>query len=173
MIKKPPPKGKIITGTIILVVGFLSPLLIPAVVATNWPTGVKSVVSGLLAFGIPEIFMIIAVSIMGKDGFNYLKRILSILLRKYGPPDEVSKTRYRIGLFMFILPLLVSIFAPYFGPKLEFFENSRVTIMIVLHVMLIVSIFVLGGDFWDKLQGLFTHGAKIQPASKDAPNKHK
>ena len=26
--------------------------------------------------------------------------------------------------------------------------------------MLIVSVFVLGGDFWDKLRALFVHGAR-------------
>ncbi len=163
--EKKSPTSRLWIGIIILLVGFLSPLLIPVVLATEWSTGVKSVISGLLAFGIPELFMIIAVGIMGKDGFNYLKRYLSFVLRKYGPPDVVSPLRYNVGLVMFITPILLSIIAPYFGHKVGFFENSEITIMIVLHVMLIISLFVLGGDFWEKLRGLFIRRAKIDMGS--------
>ena len=163
---KKPPTVRLWVGIIVLVTGFLSPLLIPLVLSSNFSTGVKSVISGLLAFGIPELFMLIAVGIMGKEGFNYLKRYLSLVLRRYGPPDEVSQARYIIGLIMFILPLVVSIIAPYFGHKITFFENSEITIMIILHTMLFLSIFVLGGDFWDKLRGLFNSNAKIHYLSK-------
>ncbi|MCD4696749.1 MAG: hypothetical protein K8S16_10970 [Bacteroidales bacterium] len=163
---KKPPTARLWVGIIVLVTGFLSPLLIPLVLSSGFSTGVKSVISGLLAFGIPELFMLIAVGIMGKEGFNYLKRYLSLVLRRYGPPDEVSPIRYRIGLFMFLLPLLVSLITPYFGHKVAFFENSKVTIMLVLHTMLFLSLFVLGGDFWDKLRGLFNSNAKIHFLSK-------
>ena len=159
---KKPPTARLWTGIIVLVTGFLSPLLIPLVLSSGLSTGVISVISGLLAFGIPELFMIIAVGIMGKEGFNYFKRYLSLVLRRYGPPDEVSLLRYRIGLFMFFLPLLVSIITPYLGHKVAFFNNSEATIMLVLHGMLFLSLFMLGGDFWDKLRGLFIRGAKIK-----------
>ncbi len=113
------------------------------------------------AFGIPELFMVIAVGIMGKEGFNYLKRYLSLILRRYGLPDEVSPIRHSVGLVMFAIPLLGSVSAPYFSHKLVFFENREITIMITLHTMLFLSLFVLGGDFWDKLRGLFIRRAKI------------
>jgi hypothetical protein len=60
-------------GGAVIVVGFLSPLLIPLVASTNWSIGLKSAVSGLLALGIPEVFMIIGVAIVGKDGYQFLK----------------------------------------------------------------------------------------------------
>ncbi len=154
-------KGRIYGGSLVLLVGFLTPLLIPLVLATELSATIKSVVSGLLAFGVPELFMIIAVGIMGKEGFNYLKRYLSLVMRRYGPPDEVGPLRYTIGIIMFTLPLLLSIFIPYFGYKISFFSDSELVIMIILHIMLLLSLFVLGGDFWDKLRGLFIRRAKI------------
>jgi hypothetical protein len=60
-------------GGAVIVVGFLSPLLIPLVASTNWSIGLISAVSGLLALGIPEVFMIIGVAIVGKDGYQFLK----------------------------------------------------------------------------------------------------
>ncbi len=163
--KKVVPAGRLNLGAFVLVVGFLTPLLIPLVLKMGWSPGVTSIVSGLLAFGIPELFMIIAIAIMGKEGYNYLKRLFSIIIRRYGPPDEVSLLRYRIGLFMFILPLVLSILAPYIGDKIEFYAHHKTIIMVILHVVLILSLFVLGGDFWEKLRGLFIRRAKIDMQS--------
>ncbi len=163
--KKNTNRGRLILGSAVLIMGFIAPVFIPLVAATDWSTGVKSVISGLFAFGIPELFMIIAVGIMGKDGFDYIKRFLSIMLRKYGPPDEVSKLRYNIGLVMFILPIVLSIVAPYIGDKIDFYEHHKVIIMVSFHVLLILSLFVLGGDFWEKLRSLFIRRAKIDMES--------
>lgn len=54
------PNGRLWLGAAILVLGFLSPLLIPLVISSDWTAGTKSVITGLLAFGIPEVFMILA-----------------------------------------------------------------------------------------------------------------
>ena len=65
--------SKLILGTIILVAGFLLPLIIPLVLASDLSTSGKSILSGLLAFGIPEVFMIVAVAVMGKKGYEFIK----------------------------------------------------------------------------------------------------
>ncbi len=158
-------KVRLRLGSALLIIGFIAPALIPIVTATNWPTAVKSVVAGSLAFGIPELFMLIAVGIMGKDGFDYFKRFFALMLRRYGPPNEVSSLRYKTGLVMFSLPLILSIVAPYVGDKIGFYEHHKIIIMVVLHVMLVLSLFVLGGDFWEKLRGLFIRRAKIDMKS--------
>lgn len=148
-------------GGIVIVIGFLSPLLIPLITATNWSIGLKSAISGLLALGIPEVFMIIGVAILGKEGYQFLKDKLFGFLKQFAPPDKVSISRYRIGLVMFILPLLL---AWVFPIALHFFPS-------ILHVLLwvffcsdgilLASFAVLGGDFWDKLNGLFQYNTKI------------
>ena len=50
-------KTRLLLGGSVIVMGFLSPLLIPLVASTNWSLGLKSAGSGLLALGIPEVFM--------------------------------------------------------------------------------------------------------------------
>ena len=104
-------------GIIVLVVGWLCPILVPVVVATDLPTEWKTVLSGLLMVGIPELFTVAAVAILGKSGFNLIKERVFRFLKKHGPADAVSRTRYRIGLVMFVLPLLLGWLAPY-GPDL-------------------------------------------------------
>jgi hypothetical protein len=155
------PQGRLILGVTILVIGFLSPLLIPLVTGTSWSVGVKTTVSGLLAFGIPEVFMLIAIAVMGKQGYEYIKGKAFKYLKRFAPADEVSSTRYRIGLIMFSLPLLFGWLQPYLGHYFTFLNILPVWQYIVGDIIFFASFFVLGGDFWDKFSGLFKHKAKV------------
>jgi hypothetical protein len=155
------PKNKLILGAIIFISGFASPLLIPLVTKTSWSIGVKTAVSGLLAFGIPEIFMIVAVAVMGKPGYEFLKLKVFGFLKQIAPPDTVSITRYRIGLAFFILPLMVGWFQPYLGYFFPLLKQIPVWLFIIGDIVFISSFFVLGGDFWDKFSGLFKHNVKV------------
>ena len=84
-------------GVTILVVGFAAPLAIPLVTSSDLPTAWKTAIAGALAVGIPEIMMVVAAAVMGSEGFAELKRRFGKLLKKYGPPERVSRTRYRVG----------------------------------------------------------------------------
>jgi len=157
---KSPPRIRLILGGIVFVSGFLSPLLIPWVLGLELSTGMKSLISGLLALGIPELFMIIAAGILGKEGFSYLKQKLFSILKKHGPPDRVSKVRYIVGLFMFSIPLFIGWGLPYFDHYLPNYSNYEFWIKIGGDIMLFLSLFVLGGDFWDKIRSLFVYNSK-------------
>lgn len=156
-----PPKGKLVAAGIIFVGGFLSPLLIPFVTSSNLSTGWKATLSGLLALGIPEIFMIIAAAVAGKEGYSIIKSKIFGLFKKYGPADIVSKARYKIGLLMFILPILAGWLLPYFTNLIPSYEENRLIISAIGDVFLITSLFVLGGNFWDKLRSLFIYSARV------------
>ena len=155
-----PPKSRLILGGIVFILGFASPLLIPIVLASELSTAIKSTLSGLLALGIPELGMLIAVAILGKDGFSFLKQKLFGLLKRYGPPDTVSRGRYRFGLILFFLPLLAGLLLPYFESHFNFYAEHEFYFHMIGDSMLFVSLFVLGGDFWDKLRSLAVYGAK-------------
>ena len=149
-------------GLILFVVGFLSPLLIPLVTASELPTKWKAVISGALAVGIPELFSIVAIAIMGKPGYNYIKSRFFVFLKKHGPPDKVSPIRYRIGLVMFALPILFGWLAPYVPTVIPGYDLQGLIVNIIGDTMLISSFFVLGGDFWDKIRSLFVYGASAK-----------
>jgi hypothetical protein len=152
---------RLIVGTIILVVGFLSPLLIPWVTSTDWSVGLKSLLSGLLAFGIPEIFMLIAIGVMGKPGYEWIKEKVAKFIKPLLPPDTVSRTRYRIGLILFTIPILFGFLEPYLGHFFEGLKNIPIRLYLAFDLLFVASLFVLGGDFWDKLRGLFDYQARI------------
>jgi len=159
----PPPKGRLILGGGIFIIGFFSPSLTPLVVSSGLSPAWKTAISGMLVVGIPELFMIIAVAIMGKPGFQYLKSRLYALFKKYAaPPDEVSKTRYRVGLVMFISTLVFGIIEPYAGHLIPGHDSYPRVFAMGGDILLVSSFFVLGGDFWDKLRSLFIHEAKAQ-----------
>ena len=149
-------------GLIVLVVGWLSPLCIPVVTATDLPAKLKTIISGMLAVGIPEVFTILAIAIMGKSGYKLIKERIFSFLKKHGPPDRVSRTRYSIGLVMFVLPVLFGWLSPYGVHLIPGYESHRFAVSLIGDVMLAASIFLLGGDFWDKLRALFIHRATAQ-----------
>jgi hypothetical protein len=161
-----PPRARLIVGGAVFVAGFAAPALIPVVAASGLPASWKTALSGLLMVGIPELGMVIAVAILGKDGFAFLtggiKRRLGAFFKQHGPAEHVSATRYKIGLAMFLVPILIGWAAPYLGHHIPFYEGNELLYAIVGDVLLFSSLFVLGGEFWDKLRSLFVHGARAE-----------
>ena len=149
-------KSRLILGSIVFILGFFCPVFIPLVANLDLPVGWKAGISGFLALGMPEIFMIIAVSIMGKSGLDYLKSKLANFLKPFLPPDRVSLLRYRIGLILFCIPLLIGWVQPYAGHFFPFLYEVPLHYYIIGDIMFFSSFFVLGGEFWDKISGLFS-----------------
>ncbi len=156
-----PPTARLYVGGAVFVFGWLTPLFVPLVASSDLSTEWKTLLSGLLLLGIPEVFSLIAVAILGKDGFSYLKRfLLGVLRRHFAPPAVVSPARYRIGLVMFLLPLLFGWMAGYVPDVMPGYASCRLAYALGGDSLLLISLFVLGADFWDKLRALFIHGAR-------------
>jgi hypothetical protein len=153
------PNARIYSGGVIMIVGFMSPLLIPVVANFDMSEEWKVAVTGFLLAGIPEVFMLIAVAIMGKSGYQYLKKCARRLLRRYGSAERVGVLRHRIGLCMFVVPLLIGHLSPYVADVLPWHAERELQISIASDIVFVSSLFVLGGEFWDKLRGLFIHEA--------------
>ena len=150
-------------GAAVLVLSFFTPALIPLVTASALPTAWKVGLSGLLVAGIPEIGMIVAVAIMGKKGFARFKAMLGRWFAPLAPRYRVHPARYRIGLAMFVLPLALAWVGPYFGHELPAYDTHPLPYAIGGDVMLLASLFMLGGEFWDKLGALFTQEVRVVP----------
>jgi hypothetical protein len=132
---------------------------VPLVAAMNLSATAVATVSGVLLAG-AEVLGIAAVAVMGKSGYAFIKNRVFGFLKQYGPPAEVSRTRYIIGLVMFSLPIIFGWLAPYAADLIPGYAGNEFTYAIVGDLLLLVSLFVLGGDFWDKLRALFIGGAK-------------
>lgn len=149
-----PSKNRLILGGFIFISGFLLPLFIPIVTGSNLSTEWKAVLSGVLLLGLPEVFMLIAITILGKPGFVFLKSHLWQFIR---PADKVSAARYRIGLILFFSPILFAWLNPYLELWITELQAYRMELAITGDIIFAISLFVLGGDFWLKIKSLFMH----------------
>ena len=130
------------------------------VTAFGLSTTMTASVSGGLLVG-AEVLGLLAVAVMGKSGFAFIKTRIFGFLKQYGPPKDVSRRRYTIGLVMFFVPVFfgwVSIYVPDFIPG---FTSNPLAYAISGDLLLLMSLIVLGGNFWDKIRALFIYDAKI------------
>ena len=62
---------------------------------------------------------------------------------------------------MFCIPLLFALVSAYAYRYIPGYLTNPLPFAIAGDLILITSLFVLGGEFWDKLKGLFSYNAKI------------
>ena len=158
-------RARFIVGSAVFGIAFLAPLLVPLVAATGLPSEWKAGISGLLLFGVPEIGMLVAVAIMGKDGYEALKGILQRSFKQLLPARSVGRWRHRIGVAMFVTPLAMGWLFPFAMGKLPALGEHRIALGIAGDTVLLASLFVLGGEFWEKLSALFLRDAR--PATRE------
>jgi hypothetical protein len=163
-------RPRLIAGSVLLIGGFLSPLLVPLVLDSNLSGSWKTLLSTGLVVGIPEVAMLAAVAVLGKQGFELIKQRVFALLKRHTEASAVSATRYRIGLIMFFLPLVLGWLLPYathFFPDLLGSPDAQsLKPMIIFDLVFATSFLVLGAGFWDKIQSLFIHQPGESPASR-------
>jgi hypothetical protein len=107
-----------------------------------------------------EVLGILAVAVMGKSGFIHIKSLFSRFLKQHGPPQEVSRLRYTIGLVMFSIPILFGWISIYAADLIPGFTSNPLPYAVVGDLLLLASLFVLGGNFWDKIRSLFIYDAE-------------
>jgi|688.fasta_scaffold334118_2 hypothetical protein len=168
--KKKPNKLRFAAGITLLVLSFVLPFGSVWILASKLAPALKAIFVGLLTFGGPEVFGLAAIALLGKECFDFLHSKVFGFLSKLAPSGSVSRARYIFGLIIFILsfiPSFVYAYAPQFIP-----DNSpgRLYISLSADLIFITSLFVLGGDFWDKLRALFIYEAKA--VFPDAKSQH-
>jgi MFS family permease len=147
----------------------VSPLFGFLVARTNWSGTVKATLIGLLTAGVPEVLSILAAAVLGKENFERIKSKALSILKRVRPTARVSKTRYIIGLIMFVVPVIptyVMAYAPQWLPDTSF---ARLYVNIAADCMFFASLFVLGGDFWDKLAALFLYESRVKFEGEASP----
>lgn len=132
-----------------------------------WSVGVKATVSGMIFFA-PEVFTLIGVAIMGKENHTHMRRLFTAFIQKIKPAGHVSLWRHKLGLVLFFLPMLPTYIQAYKPQWLPDSTSLRVCVRIAVDVLFVASLFVLGGDFWDKLHALFVREARAQPLPPSA-----
>jgi hypothetical protein len=144
---------------IALVLPFLG---LSAAVATSIAAGI--VISGEIAF-------FASVALLGKPFMEAIKaKARQWLKRPVAPPKPVNRPRHIAGVALFFISLL-----PYFVAEallLLGYTSPRhvqwiIGLLLAGDAMFVASLFVLGGDFWERLKKLFEwHGAAVGGGGK-------
>lgn len=149
-------------GMTFLILSCICPFFGILVAQTDMSVGLKASLIGLLSLGAPEVLIVIAAAILGKENFEIIKSRSLYWLKRLVPSAKVGRLRYNIGLAMFLAPMIPTYIQAYVPRWLPDNSVERLYINITADVMFIVSLFVLGGDFWEKLRALFVFEAKAQ-----------
>ena len=164
------PVWRLTLGGALLALSLLGPFVTIALLSgLGLSPALLASLSGAVFVG-AEVLLVAAVAVMGKSGYDYLKVRAFGLLRRYGPPAEVSRTRYRIGLAFFVVPFVFGWVMPYAHNWIPFLEGREVWFALAGDILLLLGLVLLGGDFWDKLRALFVHGAKANFPKASTPH---
>jgi hypothetical protein len=155
-------KIKLYLGITMILLSFLVPLLGFWVASLDLPVAVKGMVIGLLTVGGPEVLVLIAISLLGKEAFTAITSRVLPFLSRFAPQGSVSKGRYKVGLALFLVSFLPSYFLAYDPNLISSAAQPRIFVCMAADLTFVVSLFVLGGDFWDKLRSLFVYDAKAE-----------
>jgi fumarate reductase subunit D len=148
-----------VLGVTLVIIGLLMPLGVYPVAQTAWPAVWKTAVGGILFFGF-EITAVPAAAIMGKDNFERIVGLARSWIGRLKPSGEVGKLRHAVGLVLLLLPNVPTYIMAYAPAWLPDNSPERLWVNLGADAMFLTSLFVLGGDFWDKLRALFVREAR-------------
>ena len=160
---EPPSAGwRFKLGIVIICVMLGSWLLVPVAAALDVPGSKVAALTGIL-FISNKVLLILVIAIMGKSGFQQLKRSVFGYVSSLAPSvdQEVGPVRHWIGIVMFCVPLISSLLEPYLDSIWPGLRPNLWQLQLLGDLMLIGSFFVLGGNFWDKVRALFVRDARV------------
>jgi hypothetical protein len=149
-------------GTAIFVLAFALWLLVPLAALMQVGAGTVAALTSTVFIG-NKVFLLLVIAIMGKPGFQELKRRMLGYAAALAPSEEavVGPLRHRIGLVMFLTPLISSIIEPYVDAIAPNLRPDSWILQVLGDLMLIASFFVLGRNFWEKAAALFVRTARV------------
>jgi hypothetical protein len=154
-------------GLLLFVVSIGWPVLIPILPLFGVSGKMIAALSAVMVVA-AEVMMIAGAAVAGKEGFVFIKSKVFGIFKPYLPPQKVSRLRYTIGLVLFSSSLVLGWAWPYLRHYLPGFERAQLISAVAGDVVLLTSLFVLGGGFWDKLRALFRYDDVSVATSSDS-----
>jgi len=152
------PAWKYRLGIGLVAFNVLSYLALAVLPFLGVPGGTIAALSGGVIVAAEAAFLG-AIALLGKEFFERIKaRVKSWFARPAAPPQPVSRTRHRAGV-----AVLFSSFLPYFAAEAGLLAGCprahqaawTIGLLLASDLLFIAGLFVLGGDFWERLKKLF------------------
>ncbi|AOU05987.1 TPA: transporter suffix domain-containing protein [Legionella pneumophila] len=144
-------------GIVLLILAIVCPLLIPLIVQSNFSVLIKGFLSSMLVFGLPEILIVLAIALLGKEVYGLIEQKIKNILFK----EKVSKTRYRLGLVFFAFPLVIGLLEVFVKEITLAYGSYYYWVEIIWTTMFALSFFICGKQFWDKFKSLFIYDSYV------------
>ena len=149
------------SGAALFVLSIVLPVAgIPLLATLDLSAPMTASISGALLLG-AELLGIVAIAVMGKSGYLYIRSRVFGFLKRHGPPGEVSRARYNTGLVMFMLPILFGWATPYVSGSMPGLQSHLVAWAIGGDALLLASRFVLLGGFLGQVRAPFVASAQV------------
>ncbi len=160
-LEKPAAGWRLKLGAALFGLSIILPVIgVPLVTALGLSTTMTASVSGALLVG-AEVLGVCAVAVMGKSGYAFIKNRVFGFLKQHGPPQKVSRGRYNIGLVIFCVPFLFGWLSVYISKWVPGLLSNPLPFAIGGDILILASLLILGGDFWDKIRSLFIHDTEV------------
>lgn len=142
----PEPAWRLGIGRGALILALALPVGAVVLALTGFPVTSSPLAAFLLVGGLPEILCLLAIAVLGRDHFRSAFRPLG--------SAPASRTRYYAGLMGCLLnglPLLLYAYTPSLMPA----GTNKYLILATADFVFIYSVFLMGGEFWEKFRRLF------------------
>lgn len=154
------PRWRFALGIALFFAAFVPHVVLGLLILSG--AGAKAVgTMAAISFTLNKVFLLASVVVLGRAGFNRIKQQVFGAFRRHVMRDQVGPWRYRIGLVLFCVPLVFAWKAPYVTELMPITGRHTIDAAIVTDIVFIISLFVLGGDFWDKIRALFVREATV------------
>lgn len=141
-------------GMTALILSLIMPFFAFLVPLLGLPVAESAVIVGVLIAGGPEVVGLVGIALLGRKAFLYFTYKLKTALRRVVLPKRVSKRRYYFGLIVSLASLL-PLYAYGYFPNWLPSGDTRIYILATADVSFILSMFIMGGEFWEKFRRLF------------------
>ncbi len=142
------------SGMAALVLSLIMPLFAVLVPFLGLSVAESAIIVGFLIAGAPEIVGLIGIALLGRNAFQYFAYQIKRALRQVVFAKRVSKTRYYVGLSInlaSLIPLYLYGYLPACLPS----GDTRIHILAAADLSFVLSMFIMGGEFWEKFRRLF------------------
>jgi len=126
--------------------------------------GVNAILYGLSVAGGPDLLLIASAALLGKENLQYLFSKLGSWFKNLVKWDQVSPQRYKVGLWMMVISVIITAVLFYFFPQ-SLRDGDQpgwgFYVTVGADIIFIISFFVLGAEFWGKIGALFQYNARV------------
>ena len=152
-------------GLFLFVLAMILPILgLVIVPLLELSHGFTTALIGVTLVGGPDIILVGAAALMGKENLEYLFSRLGGWFKRLVKWDQVSPRRYRTGVWLLWISVLAAFMIFWLFPS-TLIEAGQLGwgayAIAASDFLFLISFFVLGAEFWSKLQALFQYEARV------------